>query len=75
MILLTGASGRVGRAAASALLNAGVPFRVLVRDPAKLTVTDPRVEVVTGDLGDPQSVLRALEGIERALVVMGNHPD
>lgn len=46
-----------------------------MRDPAKLTVTDPRVEVVTGDLGDPQSVLRALEGIERALVVMGNHPD
>ena len=75
MILLTGATGRVGRAAASALLNAGLSFRVLVRDPAKLTLTDSRIEVVTGDLGEAQSVQRALEGIERALIVMGNHPD
>ena len=75
MILLTGATGRVGRAAASALLNAGLSFRVLVRDPAKLTLTDSRIEVITGDLGEAQSVQRALEGIERALIVMGNHPD
>lgn len=75
MILLTGTTGRVGRAAASALLNASVPFRVLVRDPKRLPLTDARIEVMTGDLGDPQSVRRALEGIERALIVMGNHPD
>ena len=75
MILLTGATGRVGRATASALLNAGLSFRVLVRDPAKLTLTDSRIEVITGDLGETQSVQRALEGIERALIVMGNHPD
>ena len=75
MILLTGATGRVGHATASALLNAGLSFRVLVRDPAKLTLTDSRIEVITGDLGETQSVQRALEGIERALIVMGNHPD
>ena len=70
MILLTGATGRVGSAAARALLNAGVPFRVLVRDETKLPLTDPLIDVITGDIGDPQSVRRALEGVERALLVM-----
>jgi uncharacterized protein YbjT (DUF2867 family) len=75
MILLTGATGRVGRATASALLNSNVPFRVLVRDATKFALIDPKIEVVTGDLVDVQSVRRALQGIERALIVMGNHPD
>ena len=33
MILLTGATGRVGSAAAKALISAGMPFRALIRDP------------------------------------------
>ena len=75
MILLTGATGRVGSAAARALLRAQIPFRVLVRDPGKLGVDGEMMEVVEGDLGDPRAVERALEGISRALIVMGNHPD
>ena len=75
MILLTGATGRVGSAAARALLRAQIPFRVLVRDPGKLGVDGEKMEVVEGDLGDPRAVEQALEGISRALIVMGNHPD
>ena len=75
MILLTGATGRVGSAAARALLRAQIPFRVLVRDPGKLGVDGEMMEVVEGDLGDPRAVEQALEGISRALIVMGNHPD
>ena len=70
MILLTGATGRVGSAAARALLRAQIPFRVLVRDPGKLGVDGEMMEVFEGDLGDPRSVERALEGISRALIVM-----
>lgn len=75
MILLTGVTGRVGRATAGALLNADVAFRALVRDPNKLSQIDPRMDVISGDLSDPQSVKRALAGVDRVLVVMGNHPD
>ena len=75
MILLTGATGRVGSAAARALLRAQIPFRVLVRDPGKLGVDVEMMEVFEGDLGDPRAVEQALEGISRALIVMGNHPD
>ena len=75
MILLTGATGRVGSAAANKLLQAGVPFRVLVRDPSKFTLADSSIEVAVGDLGDDTAVAEAVKGVDRALIVMGNHPD
>ena len=75
MILITGASGRVGTAAVRALLRAGMPVRVFVRDPDKLKEAPPELEVCQGDLSDTRSVTRALQGISSALVVMGNHPD
>ncbi len=75
MILLTGATGRVGSAAANRLLQAGVPFRVLVRDPDKFTLADSSIQVVAGDLGDGVAVAEAVKGVDRALIVMGNHPD
>ncbi|MGB1958720.1 MAG: SDR family oxidoreductase, partial [Luminiphilus sp.] len=75
MILLTGATGRVGSSAAKALSRAGVRFRALVRDPDKVAFDSDGVEVVQGDLSDSAIVEQALQGISRALIVMGNHPD
>lgn len=75
MILLTGATGRVGSAAGKALARAGVPFRVLVRDPAKLAFDPDAAEIAQGDLSDPAIVKQVLHGVSRALVVMGNHPE
>ena len=75
MILLTGATGRVGTAAAKALVRAEVPFRALVRDPEKVSFDCATVDIVKGDLSDTASVERALRGVTRALIVMGNHPD
>ena len=75
MILLTGATGRVGTAAAKTLVRAEVPFKVLVRDPEKVSFDCATVDIVKGDLSDTASVERALQGVTRALIVMGNHPD
>jgi uncharacterized protein YbjT (DUF2867 family) len=75
MILLTGATGRVGKAAAAKLLRAGVPFRAFVRDADTFEQSGEGVEVVVGDFTDPDSVARAVQGVTRALIVMGNHPD
>jgi uncharacterized protein YbjT (DUF2867 family) len=75
MILLTSATGRVGSSAAKALSRAGLRFRALVRDPDKEAFDSDRVEVAQGDLNDPAIVEQALQGISRALIVMGNHPD
>jgi uncharacterized protein YbjT (DUF2867 family) len=64
-VLVTGATGRQGGATARALRAAGVPVRALVRDPdtnAAKTVAALGAELVTGDLHDRDSVIRAAEG-------------
>ncbi len=73
MILLTGITGNIGGATARALLEKGVHFRALVRDLAKAAPWAAQgVELVQGDLEDAAAVKRALDGVDRALLVMPN---
>src|SRR4051794_29992582 len=48
-VLVTGATGSVGRRVVAGLLDAGDEVRALTRDPARAAL-DPRVDVVAGDL-------------------------
>jgi len=78
MILLTGITGNNGGATAAALLEKGARFRALVRpsEMDKAATWQARgVEIVQGDLEDPASVRRALQGIDRAFLVMPNGED
>ncbi|MEU6457254.1 NmrA family NAD(P)-binding protein [Streptomyces sp. NPDC047065] len=64
-VLVTGATGRQGGAAARALLKSGVPVRALVRDPSTdraAAVAALGAELVVGDLDDVGSLTRAAEG-------------
>lgn len=61
-ILITGATGRVGRHVVQQLAQRGAQVRVLVRDPAKAEVP-AGVEVAQGDLLDIDSVRAALAGV------------
>ncbi|MEU4391509.1 NAD(P)H-binding protein [Kribbella sp. NPDC023855] len=67
-ILVTGATGRVGRHVVQGLLDAGVSVRALVRSPlfAGLPVD---VEVVHGDIYDPAAVERAASGVDAAFLL------
>jgi uncharacterized protein YbjT (DUF2867 family) len=70
MILITGATGRVGGATLKQLVNKGVPVRALVRHPEKAAaVAAAAVESVIGDLAQPRSLEVALDGITAALLV------
>jgi len=76
MILLTGITGNNGGATATALLAKGAKFRALVRDVNKAAEwADKGVELVQGDLEDPASVKAALEGIDRAVLILPNGED
>ncbi|MFF7158529.1 NmrA family NAD(P)-binding protein [Streptomyces sp. NPDC008139] len=71
-VLVTGATGRQGGATARALLASGVPVRALVRDPATdraKAVEALGAELVTGDLRDRGSVVRAAEGVRAVFSV------
>ncbi|HEY1568268.1 MAG TPA: NAD(P)H-binding protein [Solirubrobacteraceae bacterium] len=64
MLLLTGATGTVGRALLRPLLDAGTPVRCLVRDPRRLGPDRVRVQIALGDLGDHLSFRHALRDVD-----------
>jgi NADH dehydrogenase len=64
MILLTGASGTVGRALLRRLTASGERVRCLVRDPRRLGPDRVRVQIALGDLGNPASFRHALRGVD-----------
>ncbi|MCC5793663.1 MAG: SDR family NAD(P)-dependent oxidoreductase [Chromatiales bacterium] len=73
MILLTGITGNIGGATARALLDKGVKFRAIVRNPEKAAHwAEQGVELITGDLRDEDAVRAALKGIDRAVLVLPN---
>ena len=75
MILISGATGRVGAATCKALHDAGVPLRALVRDAAKFGLpAGPGTQIVTGDMENAADVAAALKGATAALLLMSNNP-
>ncbi|HEY0805304.1 MAG TPA: NAD(P)H-binding protein [Pseudonocardiaceae bacterium] len=68
MILVTGATGNLGRQIVSQLLAAGHPVRALTRDPGTAGLPDG-VDVVGGDLTEPDTLAGALSGVESVFLL------
>ncbi|MGQ4597003.1 NAD(P)H-binding protein [Nocardia sp. R6R-6] len=73
-IAVTAASGQLGRLVVEALLRAGsAPVVAIVRDPAKVADLAARgVDVRQADYGDAAALERALDGVDRVLLISGN---
>ncbi|MBR7836720.1 SDR family oxidoreductase [Actinospica durhamensis] len=73
MIVITAASGQLGRLTLEDLLSRGVPageIRAVVRERAKLADFAERgVEVLEGDYTDRESLVKALAGAEKYLLI------
>jgi uncharacterized protein YbjT (DUF2867 family) len=67
-ILVTGATGNVGRHVVNGLLDAGVRVRAMTRNPETAHLPDD-VEVVQGDLLDPGGLDAALDGVSRMFLL------
>jgi uncharacterized protein YbjT (DUF2867 family) len=61
-ILVTGATGNVGREVTAQLVSAGFPVRAFVRDARTPRLLDG-AEAAEGDLSVPETLERALTGI------------
>ena len=73
-ILVTGATGSVGRHVVEHLLQRGAATRALVRDPAKANLP-AGVDVVQGDLLDVDSLRRAFAGVSTLFLLNAVAPD
>ena len=76
VILVTGATGTVGRQVVAQLSERGVPVRAVTRDPASARLpagvgagVGAGVEVVRGDLADPASLELHLAGVDAVFLV------
>ncbi len=67
-ILVTGATGTVGRQVVSQLLDTGSDVRALVRDPDSADLPGG-VELLRGDLSDPASLAAALDSVGAVFLV------
>src|SRR5579871_5528245 len=64
-ILLTGGSGYVGGRLIPLLEKQGVKLRCLARSPEKMrSLVNSGTEIVQGDVPDPASIDRALQGVQ-----------
>ena len=76
MILVTGATGHLGNAAIRSLLEKGVPankITALVRDENKAgNLSEQGVHLKTGNYNDYNSLVDALEGVDKLFLISSN---
>ncbi|MCF0055961.1 SDR family oxidoreductase [Dyadobacter sp. CY356] len=72
-ILITGATGNVGKELVKYLATKEVPFRAMVRSMDRSkdleSITLPGVEIIKGDFNDPESLENEIKGIEKAFLL------
>jgi len=73
-ILVTGATGQIGKQVVQQLTQRGAQVRALVRDPAKADFPSS-VDVVQGDLLDPDSLRAAFQGVKTLFLLNAVAPD
>jgi uncharacterized protein YbjT (DUF2867 family) len=67
MILMTGATGTLGKPLLQRLLGAGEQVRCLVREPRRLGPNRVQVQIAIGDLADGKGFDRAMRGIDTVI--------
>ncbi len=74
-ILVVGSTGNVGSEVVKELLKRNATVRALVRKKGAAVAKQERVEVVEGDLLDPASVEKALDGVDKLYLLNAVVPD
>lgn len=69
MILVTGATGNIGKQLVPQLLAKGETLRVVTRDAAKVAHLADKADILVGDLKDAATVKRAVAGADRVFLI------
>jgi nucleoside-diphosphate-sugar epimerase len=74
MVLITGATGFVGRHLAQALAARGSSLTALTRSEERRNLLPAGTRVVIGDVNDPNAIDRALEGVDKVIHLAASLP-
>ena len=74
-ITIFGATGKTGIELVNQALEKGHAVTAYVRDPARLAVEDERLTIIEGDIFDPASVARAVQGQDAVICTLGAGSD
>ncbi len=69
MILITGASGNVGREVLKQIAATGEQVRAAFQSVGKASIAPSGVDIVTMDYNQPETLQKALKGVERVFLV------
>jgi len=75
MILITGASGTVGREVLRAIAKSGAKHRAMYRSAVEATKAPPGTETVVADFAKKEALGSALRGVSSVYLVCGPVPD
>ena len=74
-ITIFGATGKTGIELVNQALEKGHAVTAFVRDPARLAVEDESLTIIEGDIVDPASVARAVQGKDAVICTLGAGSD
>jgi uncharacterized protein len=75
-IVLFGATGNIGKVILQEALERGHHVTAIVRDPTRVTVTNPNLTLAQGDLLNPSTYEAALQGADAAIASVNDpNPD
>lgn len=73
-VLIVGATGTIGSRVAADLVRDGRDVVGLVRDASRAAALPEGVRAMEADLDDPSAVDRAMQGVERVVLIVANTP-
>ena len=71
-IAVVGGTGKSGTYLVKQLIAQGMPSRLLVRNPDKLPVSSPVIEVMVGDIADYETTRTLVEGCSAVISALGS---
>jgi putative NADH-flavin reductase len=74
-VALLGATGKAGTYILQALLNNGYAVKALIRKPNEYTITHPLLEIVAGDIKDPETASQLIKGCNVVMAAIGPRKD
>ena len=66
-----GATGGTGQQVVKAALDQGHTVTAFVRDPSRLSIQDPQLEILIGDVFNPEDVAKAIANQDAAICALG----